>query len=166
MDLWYRYYAGYSAGFVEQALQESAATAKLVLDPWNGTGTTTVVAASKNVPAIGFDVNPALVVVSRARLLERRQAIAAEITRTEHSTERYFEAFEQGRLSPERCEQRVARLSARLDDLRAQQAELADDGTDEPCTRPQRPTWQRSPTRSRTSSQKASPSRPRRSYVC
>jgi hypothetical protein len=69
VDLWYRYYAGYSAGFVEQALQESAATAKLVLDPWNGTGTTTVVAASKNVPAIGFDVNPALVVVSRARLL-------------------------------------------------------------------------------------------------
>jgi hypothetical protein len=38
VDLWYRYYAGYSAGFVEQALQESAATTKLVLDPWNGTG--------------------------------------------------------------------------------------------------------------------------------
>jgi len=69
VDSWYRYYAGYSAGFVERALKESAATAKLVLDPWNGTGTTTVVAASKNVPAIGFDVNPALVVVSRARLL-------------------------------------------------------------------------------------------------
>ncbi len=69
VDLWYRYYAGYSASFVEQALKESAATAKLVLDPWNGTGTTTVVAASKKVPAIGFDVNPALVVISRARLL-------------------------------------------------------------------------------------------------
>ena len=69
VDLWYRYYAGYSAGFVEQALKESASTAKLVLDPWNGTGTTTVVAASKNVPAIGFDLNPALVVVSRARAI-------------------------------------------------------------------------------------------------
>jgi hypothetical protein len=69
VDSWYPYYAGYSAGFVEQALQESVATAKLVLDPWNGTGTTTVVAASKNIPAIGFDVNPALVVVSRAGLL-------------------------------------------------------------------------------------------------
>jgi hypothetical protein len=33
VDLWYRYYAGYSAGFVEQALKESAATANLVLDP-------------------------------------------------------------------------------------------------------------------------------------
>lgn len=58
--------------FVEQAL-ESATTAALVLDPWNGTGTTTVVAASKNIPAIGFDVNPALVVVSRARLI--REAV-------------------------------------------------------------------------------------------
>jgi site-specific DNA recombinase len=72
----------------------------------------------------------------RPALDERRQAIAAEITRTEHSTERYFEAFEQGRLSPERCEQRVARLSARLDDLRAQQAELADDGADEAAHAP------------------------------
>lgn len=69
VDAWYPYYAGYSAGFVEQALKEVAGTAKLVLDPWNGTGTTTVVAANKNVSAIGFDVNPALVVVARARLL-------------------------------------------------------------------------------------------------
>lgn len=68
VDSWYRYYAGYSAGFVEQALKESGA-AGLVLDPWNGTGTTTVVAASMKVPAVGFDVNPALVVVARARLL-------------------------------------------------------------------------------------------------
>ena len=54
VDSWYRYYAGYSAGFVEQALKEFAESAKLVLDPWNGTGTTTVVAASKKVPAVGF----------------------------------------------------------------------------------------------------------------
>jgi exonuclease VII small subunit len=62
----------------------------------------------------------------RPALDERRQAIAAEITRTEHSTARYFDAFEEGRLSPERCEQRLADLTTRLDDLRAQQAELAD----------------------------------------
>jgi hypothetical protein len=39
--------------------------------------------------------------------------------------ERYYEAFEQGKLSPERCEDRLTRLQARLDDLRAQEAELA-----------------------------------------
>jgi hypothetical protein len=69
VDSWYRYYAGYSAGFVGQALRQAAAVGGLVLDPWNGTGTTTVVAASKKLPAVGFDVNPALVVVARARLL-------------------------------------------------------------------------------------------------
>jgi site-specific DNA recombinase len=67
----------------------------------------------------------------RPALDEQRRGITAEITHVERSTERYFEAFEQGRLSPERCEQRVSRLNARLDDLRAQQAELADNGADE-----------------------------------
>lgn len=46
---------------------------------------------------------------------ERRHAITAEITRTERATERYFEAFEQGKLSPERCAQRITRLHARHD---------------------------------------------------
>lgn len=69
VDSWYRYYAGYSASFVEQTLKGLPSQPAMVLDPWNGTGTTTVVAASKNVAAVGFDVNPALVVVARARLL-------------------------------------------------------------------------------------------------
>ena len=72
----------------------------------------------------------------RPVLDERRRAIDAEIASIERSTERYFEAFEQGRLSPERCEQRIARLNGRLDDLHAQQAELADDGTDEATNAP------------------------------
>jgi hypothetical protein len=64
----------------------------------------------------------------RPALDERRQAITAEIARNEHATARYFDAFEEGRLSPERCEQRLADLTTRLDDLRAQQAELTDSG--------------------------------------
>jgi hypothetical protein len=67
---WYRYYAGYSPGFVEDVLTllEVGADA-LVLDPWNGSGTTTAVAQSKGVPALGYDVNPALVLIARSRLL-------------------------------------------------------------------------------------------------
>ncbi|HEV3323780.1 MAG TPA: hypothetical protein VG147_16510 [Solirubrobacteraceae bacterium] len=72
----------------------------------------------------------------RPALDERRHAIATEIASIERSTERYFEAFEQGRFSPERCEQRVTRLHDRLEDLRAQQAELADDGADEAAHAP------------------------------
>ena len=56
---------------------------------------------------------------------ERLAAIDAEIVRNEHALERYYEAFEQGKLSPERCEQRLARLQIRLDDLHAQHAELS-----------------------------------------
>jgi exonuclease VII small subunit len=164
VDLWYRYYAGYSAGFVEQALKESAATAKLVLDPWNGSARgkgglyhyyactarqkygpkacqgqrisrekleTAVLHQLTGIYRDGPLIQNALATAQqqaereRPALDERRQAIAAEITRTEHATARYFDAFEEGRLSPERCEQRLADLTTRLDDLRAQQAELS-----------------------------------------
>lgn len=69
VDVWYRYYAGYSASFVEDAIEVLPAEPQLILDPWNGTGTTTVVAASRSIRAVGYDVNPALVIVARARLL-------------------------------------------------------------------------------------------------
>jgi hypothetical protein len=42
---------------------------------------------------------------ARPALDERRRAIDAEVTRIERSTERYFEAFEQGRLSPRAASQ-------------------------------------------------------------
>lgn len=68
-DNWYRYYAGYSSEFVTYALGTVAPHAKTVLDPWNGTGTTTVVAAGRRLRSFGFDVNPVAVVIARARLL-------------------------------------------------------------------------------------------------
>lgn len=68
---WYGYYAGYSASFVQDALHSFALDeGSTVLDPWNGAGTTTDVAASMGFGAIGFDLNPVLVIVARARLLD------------------------------------------------------------------------------------------------
>jgi site-specific DNA recombinase len=61
----------------------------------------------------------------RPEIEQRRASIGAETTRAEQALERYYEAFEQGQLSPERCEERLRRLQARLDDLRAQEAELS-----------------------------------------
>lgn len=69
LDTWYRYYAGYSAQFVEHVLRELPTDGGPVLDAWNGTGTTTVMAARAGREAVGYDVNPALVVVAKARLL-------------------------------------------------------------------------------------------------
>jgi hypothetical protein len=70
VDSWYRYYAGYSSPFVDYTLSTLAPRAKSILDPWNGTGTTTVLAAGRRIRARGYDINPALVVVARARLLD------------------------------------------------------------------------------------------------
>ena len=61
----------------------------------------------------------------RPEFEQRLASITAEISRAEQALERYYEAFEQGTLSAERAEDRLTRLQERLDDLRAQEAELA-----------------------------------------
>jgi hypothetical protein len=66
----YHYYAGYSSAFVADVLPRlQLPESAVLLDPWNGSGTTTSVAASLGHVSYGFDINPALGVVARARLL-------------------------------------------------------------------------------------------------
>lgn len=67
---YYRYYAGYTQGFVEDVISSLALPqSAVVLDPWNGAGTTTSAAAHLGMAARGFDLNPAAVTIGRARLL-------------------------------------------------------------------------------------------------
>jgi hypothetical protein len=66
---WYRYYAGYADAFVADVVSRLPDPPGTVLDPWNGSGTTTSVAACHGIAARGFDINPAAVVISKARLL-------------------------------------------------------------------------------------------------
>nr|WP_041284714.1 DNA methyltransferase [Desulfoscipio gibsoniae] len=42
-----------------------------VLDPWNGSGTTTLVAAERGYKAIGFDINLVMFIVAKAKALDR-----------------------------------------------------------------------------------------------
>lgn len=66
----FQYYAGYDAGFVEDLLAGLELQAgSVVADPWNGAGTTTSVASRRGFSAIGYDINPALVVLGKAKLL-------------------------------------------------------------------------------------------------
>ena len=65
---WYPYYAGFTSAFATDVFKCYLKTAESVVDPWNGSGTTTAVAADRNVKSVGIDVNPALSVVARARL--------------------------------------------------------------------------------------------------
>jgi site-specific DNA recombinase len=75
---------------------------------------------------------------ARPEIEQRLASIKAEIARAEQALERYYEAFEQGKLSPERCEERLSRVQARLEDLRGQQAELSLSTPDEPGRGPTR----------------------------
>jgi hypothetical protein len=68
---WYRYYAGYSTQFVRDVLDHLELTnGATVLDPWNGSGTTTATASESGFGVIGYDANPALVIVALARQLD------------------------------------------------------------------------------------------------
>lgn len=69
----------YYAGFPDAFARDLLASAKLkpnslVHDPWNGSGTTTFVSTELGHRSIGFDINPAMVVVARARLLPSSEA--------------------------------------------------------------------------------------------
>jgi DNA modification methylase len=67
---WYEYYAGYSPLFVEDMLHQlNLPVDGIILDPWNGAGTTTQVAQDRGIPALGYDLNPSAVIVAKARKL-------------------------------------------------------------------------------------------------
>src|SRR5258708_37001369 len=65
---WYNYYAGFSRGFVEDALNQLGLnTGAVLLDPWLGGGTTAEVATATGLQFRGFDLNPSMLLVSKAR---------------------------------------------------------------------------------------------------
>ncbi|MES2193710.1 MAG: DNA methyltransferase [Pseudomonadota bacterium] len=72
------YYAGFSEAFVRDVLDALQATAdQVVLDPWNGSGTTTTVVKQAGLNSIGIDLNPAMAVVAKARLSTQRNIAEA-----------------------------------------------------------------------------------------
>src|SRR5262249_16241798 len=67
---WFHYYAGYSPEFVSDVLQRiGVGGRRLILDPWNGAGTTTTTAAELGTESVGFDINPVMVIVAKSKLL-------------------------------------------------------------------------------------------------
>ena len=66
------YYPGYSSEFAEQLLSSLHLTPdSVVFDPWNGGGTTTYAAHHVGYNAVGIDLNPAMVIVAKARTLSK-----------------------------------------------------------------------------------------------
>lgn len=61
------YYAGFSEEFAIDVLKSETQAQHRILDPWNGSGTTTYVCKELGIQAHGFDLNPVMVLVSKAR---------------------------------------------------------------------------------------------------
>ena len=89
---WYPYYAGFSEEFAKEALSSaSIKCGEWVVDPWNGSGTTISTALSLGLSARGYDLNPVMVLVAKARCLEPSEysclrPLAAEITKQSKKT--------------------------------------------------------------------------------
>lgn len=74
----YRYYAGFSESFARDAIDIlKLGPNAIILDPWNGAGTTTTVAAERGLQSIGVDLNPALTIVAKARSADISEALNA-----------------------------------------------------------------------------------------
>jgi hypothetical protein len=68
----YRYYAGYPLRFAEWALVElGLPPGASIIDPWNGSGTTAVACARAGILCQGYDINPVMAHLGRARIASR-----------------------------------------------------------------------------------------------
>lgn len=82
----YRYYAGFSRAFVGDIIDHYVHEGARVLDPWNGSGTTTTVCAERGIDCVGMDINPGTLAIAwsrfaRADLVTRLcESLAAQST--------------------------------------------------------------------------------------
>ena len=68
---WYPYYAGFTERFVNAVIDDYLRGSESVVDPWSGTGTTTVACLRRGIDSGGVDINPVATVIARARLNPR-----------------------------------------------------------------------------------------------
>lgn len=65
----YKYYAAFNQSFIEETIQSlNLKRSSIIVDPWNGSGTTTTIASSLGFKSFGFDINPVMNIVSQASL--------------------------------------------------------------------------------------------------
>ncbi|WP_017756784.1 DNA methyltransferase [Calidifontibacillus oryziterrae] len=68
---WYDYYAGYSTQFVEDIIKYiNPVKNSIIFDPWNGSGTTTHIASKLGYKSIGYDINPVMIIVAKAKRID------------------------------------------------------------------------------------------------
>jgi SAM-dependent methyltransferase len=76
IESWHPYYAGYTEDFARGVLNLLGKGAPLtVLDPWNGSGTTSTIARELGHTALGFDLNPVANLVASAKVVHPDDAL-------------------------------------------------------------------------------------------
>ncbi len=92
---WYLYKEGFSPILVEKAIQEaSIKSGDFIVDPFNGSGTTTLTASKHNIKSVGFEVNPFAAFLSKTKLLN------ANLSDFNKLKEKVFYSAEKGSISP------------------------------------------------------------------
>lgn len=93
-DGFYHFYPGYSTEFVKDILQYwDLPKDSVILDPWNGSGTTTEAAKDLGYHAKGYDLNPVMIIIAKARNVSASQyQVLKEMQR---DFEEKLQAFEQ-----------------------------------------------------------------------
>ncbi|MGG4043676.1 DNA methyltransferase [Paenibacillus favisporus] len=91
---WYNYYAGYSEVFVQDVLEYiQLSPGSIILDPWNGSGTTTYVAEKNGLNAIGFDINPVMPIIANSRRVTDVESILKFHTKIVKQAKRYRKEY-------------------------------------------------------------------------
>lgn len=76
---WYNYYAGYSHTFTQNIIESANLPDEaVILDPWNGAGTTTLMASVNGYQSIGIDLNPVMKIIAMAKQAIKDDAILVE----------------------------------------------------------------------------------------
>jgi DNA modification methylase len=85
-DNYFQYYAGFSSQFAKTIIKSiKSKTQFTILDPWNGSGTTTKSGSFEGYDTIGIDLNPVMIIVAKSNLLNKNDfasiwPIAIDIT--------------------------------------------------------------------------------------
>lgn len=77
---WYLYKEGFSTHFVREAIESSQLVSNdVILDPFNGSGTTTLTAASLGIKAVGIEVNPFTSFLAATKMLNVSAKVISEV---------------------------------------------------------------------------------------
>ncbi|WP_156316126.1 hypothetical protein [Pseudomonas sp. P1.31] len=69
---WYNYYAGYSHSFAKSIIETAGLNeSSIILDPWNGAGTTTLMSSVIGHKSVGVDLNPVMKIIATAKQANR-----------------------------------------------------------------------------------------------